>query len=392
MQKIKKIQRYNFGRIPEIMEMPHLLDIQRKSFEWFMKKGLFEALNDISPIEDFTESMSIKFVSCGFGEIGSSVDECKMQDRTYSIPVRVLARFINKETGEIKEQEVFMGDFPILTDKGTFIINGTERVIVSQLVRSPGVYYDTDIDKKTEKDLFMCKVIPTRGSWIEIETDKKNIAYVRIDRKRKFLLTIFLKSIGFGSNEDLINIFSPYDATGCIKNTLEKDITEIEEEALIEIYKKLRPGEPPTIDSARSLIHALFFNPKRYDLGKVGRYKLDQKLSEEVDKKILKRLNEIDKKMNIDSDNRYIINSKDIFLIIKYLVQLISNIGEIDDIDHFGNRRVKNIGELIQNQVRIGLSRMERVVKERMTTQDVEMITPKSLINIRPLVASLKEF
>ena len=392
MQKIKKIQRYNFGKIPEIMEMPHLLDIQRKSFEWFMKKGLFEALNDISPIEDFTGSMSIKFVNCSFGEIGSSVDECKMQDRTYSIPIRVLARFINKETGEIKEQEVFMGDFPILTDKGTFIINGTERVIVSQLVRSPGVYYDTDIDKKTEKDLFMCKVIPTRGSWIEIETDKKNIAYVRIDRKRKFLLTIFLKSIGFGSNEDLINIFSPYDATGCIKNTLEKDITEIEEEALIEIYKKLRPGEPPTIDSARSLIHALFFNPKRYDLGKVGRYKLDQKLSEEVDKKILKRLNEIDKKMNIDSDNRYIINSKDIFLIIKYLVQLISNIGEIDDIDHFGNRRVKNIGELIQNQVRIGLSRMERVVKERMTTQDVEMITPKSLINIRPLVASLKEF
>jgi len=392
MQKIKKIQRYNFGKIPEIMEMPHLLDIQRKSFEWFEKEGLSKALDDISPIEDFTGSMSIEFLNCSFGEIGSSIDECKMQDRTYSAPIRVLARFINKETGEIKEQEVFMGDFPILTDKGTFIINGTERVIVSQLVRSPGVYYDTDIDKKTEKDLFMCKVIPTRGSWIEIETDKKNIAYVRIDRKRKFLLTIFLKSIGFGSNEDLINIFSSYDKIGCIKNTLEKDITEIEEEALIEIYKKLRPGEPPTVDSARNLIHALFFNSKRYDLGKVGRYKLDQKLAEEIDKKILKRLNEIDKKMDIGPNSRYIINSKDIFLIIKYLVQLMSNIGEIDDIDHFGNRRVKNIGELIQNQVRIGLSRMERVVKERMTTQDVEMITPKSLINIRPLVASLKEF
>ena len=392
MQKIKKIQRYNFGKIPEIMEMPHLLDIQRKSFEWFEKEGLSKALDDISPIEDFTGSMSVEFLNCSFGEIGSSIDECKMQDRTYSAPIRVLARFINKETGEIKEQEVFMGDFPILTDKGTFIINGTERVIVSQLVRSPGVYYDTDIDKKTEKDLFMCKVIPTRGSWIEIETDKKNIAYVRIDRKRKFLLTIFLKSIGFGSNEDLINIFSSYDKIGCIKNTLEKDITEIEEEALIEIYKKLRPGEPPTVDSARNLIHALFFNSKRYDLGKVGRYKLDQKLAEEIDKKILKRLNEIDKKMDIDPNSKYIINSKDIFLIIKYLVQLMSNIGEIDDIDHFGNRRVKNIGELIQNQVRIGLSRMERVVKERMTTQDVEMITPKSLINIRPLVASLKEF
>jgi len=285
-----------------------------------------------------------------------------------------------------------MGDFPMMTDKGTFIINGTERVIVSQLVRSPGVYYDTDIDKKTEKILYLCKVIPTRGSWIEIETDKKNVAYVRIDRKRKFLLTIFLKSVGFGNNEDLVNIFGPYDKVGCIKNTLEKDITETEEEALIEIYKKLRPGEPPTIDSGRNLIHSMFFNPKRYDLGKVGRYKLDQKLDEEIDSKILNRLADINKKMQIDPNEEYILNSKDIFLIIKYLVQLMDGVGEVDDIDHFGNRRVRNIGELIQNQVRIGLSRMERVVKERMTTQDIETITPKSLINIRPLVASLKEF
>ena len=191
--------------------------------------------------------------------------------------------FINKETGEKKEQEVFMGDFPMMTDKGTFVINGTERIVVSQLVRSPGVYYDSDIDKKTEKELFLCKVIPTRGSWIELETDKKNIAYVRIDRRRKFLLTIFLKSIGFGDSENLMSIFSPYDKSGCIKNTIEKDITETESEALIEIYKKLRPGEPPTLDSARSLIHSLFFDPKRYDMGKVGRYKTNQKFSEDIE-------------------------------------------------------------------------------------------------------------
>jgi DNA-directed RNA polymerase subunit beta len=392
MQKNKKIQRYNFGKIQKIMEIPHLLDIQRKSFEWFLTEGIEEALKDISPIEDFTDSMSLEFVNFSFGDFIASVDECKMQDMTYSAPLKILARFINKETGEKKEQEVFMGDIPMMTDKGTFIINGTERVVVSQLVRSPGAYYDTEIDKKTEKDLYMCKVIPARGSWIEIETDKKNIAYVRIDRRRKFLLTIFLKSVGFGNNENLLSIFEPYDKVDCIKNTLNKDITETEEEALIEIYKKLRPGEPPTIDSAKNLIHSLFFDSKRYDLGKVGRYKLNQKLESEIDETVSAKLNQIDKKMHIDTSNTNILNAKDIFLIVKYLIQLINNVGEIDDIDHFGNRRVKNIGELIQNQVRIGLSRLERVVKERMTTQDSEVITPKSLINIRPLVASLKEF
>jgi DNA-directed RNA polymerase subunit beta len=392
MQKIKKIQRYNFGKIPKVMEIPHLLDIQKKSFEWFLTEGVKEALLDISPIEDFTGTMSLQFESSSFGEINSSADECKMQDMTYSAPLRVKAVFINKETGEKKEQEVFMGDFPMMTDKGTFIINGTERVVVSQLVRSPGVYYDSDVDKKTEKDIYLCKVIPTRGSWIEIETDKKNIAYVRIDRRRKFLLTIFLKSIGFGNNESLLSLFSPYDKVSCIKNTLEKDVTETEEEALIEIYKKLRPGEPPTIDSARNLIHALFFDSKRYDLGKVGRYKLNQKLEEEIEEAVASKLVEVNKKMHINSADPNILNVKDIFLIVKYLIQLMNNVGEIDDIDHFGNRRIKNIGELIQNQVRIGLARLERVVKERMTTQDTETITPKSLINIRPLVASLKEF
>jgi len=392
MQKIIKIQRFNFGKIPKLMDMPHLLDIQRKSFQWFLEEGLMEVLEDISPIEDFTGNMSLGFLSYSFDNVNSTPDECKMQDMSYTAPLKVLSRFINKETGEIKEQEVFMGDFPMMTEKGTFIINGTERVVVSQLVRSPGVYFDTDIDKKTETDIYMCKVIPTRGSWIEIETDKRNIAYVRIDRRRKFLLTIFLKSVGFGNNEDLLGIFGPYDKKGCIKNTLEKDFTETEEEALIEIYKKLRPGEPPTVESSRNLTNSLFFNPKRYDFGKVGRYKIDQKLMDETDKSILNRIKAINAKMGIDTKEKYILNCKDIFLIVKYLIQLMSGIGEVDDIDHFGNRRVRNIGELIQNQVRIGLSRMERVVKERMTTQDVDTITPKSLINIRPLVASLKEF
>ncbi|TET51707.1 MAG: DNA-directed RNA polymerase subunit beta, partial [Actinomycetota bacterium] len=392
MQKTNKFQRYDFGKIPKIMEMPHLLDIQRESFQWFLDEGLMEALKDISPIEDFTGNMSLEFTSYNFNEVNASPDDCKMQDMSYTAPLKVLSRFINKETGEIKEQEVFLGDIPMMSDKGTFIINGTERVVVSQLVRSPGVYFDTDIDKKTERDIYMCKVIPTRGSWIEIETDKKNIAYVRIDRRRKFLLTIFLKAIGFGNNDELLELFGPFDGENCIKNTIEKDTTETEEEALIEIYKKLRPGEPPTVESAKNLINSLFFNPKRYDFGKVGRYKINQKLMEEVDDKVAEKLAALDKKLEIDPDEKYILNSKDIFLIVRYMMQLMSGIGEVDDIDHFGNRRIRNIGELVQNQVRIGLSRMERVVKERMTTQDLDMITPKSLINIRPLVASLKEF
>ncbi len=392
MQKIKNNERYNFGKNLELTNMPHLLDIQRKSFQWFLEDGIIDALKDISPIEDFTGGMSLEFLDCSFDDASFTPDECKMQDMSYTAPLKVLSRFINKETGEIKEQEVFMGDFPMMTEKGTFIINGTERVVVSQLVRSPGVYFDTDIDKKAEVDIYMCKVIPTRGSWIEIETDKKNIAYVRIDRRRKFLLTIFLKSVGFGNNEDLLAMFGPYDKKDCIKNTIEKDFTETEEEALVEIYKKLRPGEPPTVESSRNLLNSLFFNSKRYDFGKVGRYKMDQKLTDEADKKILARIKEINERMGIDLNEKYILNCKDIFLIVKYLIQLMGGIGEVDDIDHFGNRRVRNIGELIQNQVRIGLSRMERVVKERMTTQDVDAITPKSLINIRPLVASLKEF
>jgi len=395
MQKNKKIQRYDFGRISEIIEMPHLLEIQKKSFDWFLQEGIHDALRDISPIEDFTGNMSLEFLDCSWGEPNAPVDVCKMENMDYSAPLKVKARFVNKETGEYSEQEdVFLGDFPMMTETGTFIINGTERVVVSQLVRSPGAYYDSDIDKKKDKVIYLGKLIPTRGSWIEIETDKKDVAYVRIDRKRKFLLTIFLKSAGFGNNQDLLNLFGPFDKAGCIKNTLDKDITETEEGALIEFYKKLKPGEPSTRDSAKSLVSQLFFNPKRYDLGKVGRHKLNKKLDVEtpLDPDIEEYLRTVDEKMEINSEDKYILHGKDIFLFVKYLLQLMDGIGEIDDIDHFGNRRIRNIGELIQNQVRIGLSRMERVVKERMTTQDAETITPKTLINIRPLVAALKEF
>ncbi|MCL4415833.1 MAG: DNA-directed RNA polymerase subunit beta [Actinobacteria bacterium] len=395
MQKNKKITRYDFGKIPEIIKMPHLLEIQKKSFEWFLDEGIQEALRDISPIEDFTGNMSLEFKGCSWGEPNAPIDACRMENMDYAAPLKVRARFVNKETGEYNEQDdVFLGDFPIMTDTGTFIINGTERVVVSQLVRSPGAYYDSDIDKKKEKVIYLGKLIPARGSWIEIETDKKDVAYVRIDRKRKFLLTIFLKSCGFGNNQDLLNLFGPFDKVGCIKNTLEKDITETEEGALIEFYKKLKPGEPSTRDSAKSLITQLFFNSKRYDLGKVGRHKLNKKLDIEtpLDPQIEEYLKTIDEKIDINGQDLNILHSKDIFLFVKYLLQLMDGIGEIDDIDHFGNRRIRNIGELIQNQVRIGLSRMERVVKERMTTQDIETITPKTLINIRPLVAALKEF
>ncbi len=393
MQKNKKIQRLDFGKISEIMEMPNLLDIQKVSFDWFKYEGIKEALSDISPIEDFTGNMMLEFLDCSFGEVNADIDVCKMENLDYSSPLKVKARFTNKETGEYNEQDdVFMGDFPMMTETGTFVINGTERVVVSQLVRSPGVYFDNDIDKKTERLVYFCKLIPTRGSWIEIETDKKDIAYVRIDRKRKFLLSIFLKSLGFGNNDELLNLFASFDKTGCLKNTIEKDLTETEDEALIEIYKKLRPGEPPTRESAKGLIHQLFFNSKRYDLGKVGRYKLNKKIDEDISAGILSKLDEVDEAMQIEADVESVLHAKDIFLVVKYMLQLMSGIGEIDDIDHFGNRRIRNVGELIQNQVRIGLSRMERVVKERMTTLNTETITPKTLINIRPLVASLKEF
>jgi DNA-directed RNA polymerase subunit beta len=370
-------QRLSFAKTHEVLEVPNLLDIQKESFEWLKKDGLAETFRDVYPIEDFSKKFALEFREHEFGEVKIGVDECKERDTTYSAPLYVHARFTNKETGEMKEQKVFMGDFPFMTDKGTFVINGTERVVVSQLVRSPGVYYDREIDKLTDKQLFSCKVIPSRGAWIELEIDKRDVVYVRIDRKRKQLITIFLKALGMTTEQiksTFTSITDKESTADCILKTLEKDDIESHDQALIEIYKKIRPGEPPTLESARNLIDSLFFNSKRYDLGKVGRYKLN-------------------KKLNLDtSEDQYTLDMRDIIEIINYLVGLHYGVGDTDDIDHFGNRRIRAVGELIQNQFRTGLSRMERVVRERMTTQDADTITPQSLINIRPVVASLKEF
>lgn len=365
-------KRKSFARIPQVLDIPNLIAIQKKSFEWLKTEGLKEAFNDISPITDFTGNLAVEF---GEHEIITdkirSVEECKEKDLTYAAPLFVWTTFVNRQTGERKEQQVFMGDFPLMTEKGTFVINGTERVVVSQLVRSPGVYYNQEIEKQTDKMLYYGKVIPSRGAWLELETDRKDVVYVRIDRKRKLPVTILLKGLGFGGNEEILKLFN--NATP-IKRSLEKDTTESAEEALVEIYKRIRPGEPPTVESARSLLEALFFNPARYDLAKVGRYKLNKKLGLNID-------------LNITTLTR-----DDILAFVKYLVGLINGVGEVDDIDHFGNRRIRSVGELIQNQFRIGLTRMERVVRERMTTLDIETITPQTLINVRPIVAALKEF
>ncbi|RJQ55318.1 MAG: DNA-directed RNA polymerase subunit beta [Actinobacteria bacterium] len=364
--------RRSFAKIPDILEVPNLIAIQRDSFKWFMSEGLKETFRDISPIEDFTGNLAIDFGGYEFGEPNYSVDECKEKDMTYSAPLFVDVQFINKETGEIKEQQVFMGDFPLMTQRGTFIINGTERVVVSQLVRSPGVYFDRELDKSSDKILHNCKVIPSRGAWLEMEIDKREVVSVRVDRKRKQPVTVLLKALGYGpTNEELVKLLGDSSA---VEHTLERDYTDSEDAALIEIYKRLRPGEPPTVESARSLLETLFFNPHRYDLAKVGRYKINRKLGVDVP---------------IDTT---VLTRDDVLATVRYLIGLHEGQGEIDDIDHFGNRRLRSVGELIQNQFRIGLARMERVVRERMTTQDIETITPQTLINIRPIVASIKEF
>jgi len=364
-------ERRSFAKIPEVLEVPNLIAVQRDSYKWFLDQGLEEALEDISPIEDFTGNLAIEFGSYQFGEAKYSYDACKEKDMTFAAPLFVTVRFVNKETGEIKEQQVFMGDLPLMTNKGTFVINGTERTVVSQLVRSPGVYFNREIDKLSDRIIHACKVIPSRGAWLEMEIDKRDVVTVRIDRKRKIPVTILLKAIGYTGTDELLELFDEADS---IQKTLEKDYTETREEALIEIYKKLRPGEPPTVESAKSLIEALFFNEHRYDLAKVGRYKINKKLGLKADL------------------NTSTLTNEDILETVKYLVRLHEGLGEIDDIDHFGNRRVRTVGELIQNQFRIGLARMERVVKERMTTQDIDTITPQALINIRPIVAAIKEF
>jgi DNA-directed RNA polymerase subunit beta len=368
--KVGTRERWSYARIQEVLDMPNLIEIQQNSYEWFLREGLREMFRDISPIQDFTGNLVLEFIDYVLGEPKYEVEECKERDVTYAAPLRVKVRLINKETGEVKEQEVFMGDFPLMTEKGTFIINGAERVIVSQLVRSPGVYYHENIDPSGKK-IYGATVIPNRGAWLEFETDVNDNIFVRVDRTRKLPATVLIRALGHGSNGQILELF---DDDENVRLTLERDNTESVEEALVEIYKRLRPGEPPTVDSARSLLETLFFDSKRYDLAKVGRYKLNKKL-----------------KLDVDLHIRHI-TREDIVAAMKRMLALMKGEGHADDIDHLGNRRLRSVGELLQNQFRIGLSRMERVVRERMTIQDVDVITPQVLINIRPVVAAMKEF
>ena len=393
LSRLASRERFSFSKLREVLALPDLIAVQRESFVWFLKEGVAEVLRDISPIEDFTGQLKLELADHVFDPPKHSEDECRERDMTFARPLFVTARFMNALTGEIKEQTVFMGDFPMMTDRGTFIINGTERIVVSQLVRSPGVYFDLAPDKTApEKDVVGAKMIPGRGAWLEFEVDKKDVVYVRIDRKRKQPVTVLLKALGFGETDDeLLNLIldpqgRPYES---MRNTLEKDHTEDADAAFIDIYRKLRPGEPPTPDSARSLLENLFFNPKRYDMAKVGRHKVSKKLRDEYPLMPLKRFG-----LTPPIDGEFTLSKTDILATVSYLVKLHNNDADYfpDDIDHFGNRRVRSVGELIQNQVRVGLSRMERVVRERMTTQDVEAITPQTLINIRPVVAAIKEF
>ncbi len=365
-------ERHKFSKIEEIMEMPNLIAIQRNSYNWFLEEGLKETFEEVSPITDFSDTLQLDFLTSSFGEPKYSEEECKDRDATYAAPLRIKVRLLNKESGEIKEQEVFMGDFPLMTDQGTFVINGAERVIVSQLVRSPGVYYNREIDT-AGKELFGCTVIPNRGAWLELESDANDVIYVRLDRTRKLPATVLLRALGYSKDEDIIELF---DGDELIQPTLDKDTTSSEPEALIEIYKRLRPGDPPTVESARNLINALFFDHKRYDLAKVGRYKINKKLGLDIDKSV--------KNLTLE----------DILATYRYMLSLMHKAPgyTVDDIDHLGNRRIRSVGELLQNQFRIGLTRMERNVRERMTTQDPNEVTPQGLINIRPVVASIKEF
>jgi DNA-directed RNA polymerase subunit beta len=401
LARLASRERLSFSKLREVKELPNLIEVQTDSFRWFLEDGVAEVLRDISPIEDFTGQLKLELTDHVFDPPKHSEDECRERDMTYARPLFVTARFMNAQTGEIKEQTVFMGDFPMMTDRGTFIINGTERIVVSQLVRSPGVYFGVTPDKTApEREVIDAKIIPSRGAWLEFEVDKKDVVYVRIDRKRKQPVTVLLKALGFGeSDEELLNLIvdeegRPYES---MRNTLEKDHTATVDEAFIDIYRKLRPGEPPTPDSARALLENLFFNPKRYDLAKVGRHKVSKKLSKEYPFLGLDRFDLPIPLANVDQGRAgadFTLIRSDILAVVSYIVKLHNRDQGYfpDDIDHFGNRRVRTVGELIQNQLRVGLSRMERVVRERMTTQDVEAITPQTLINIRPVVAAIKEF
>ncbi|WP_436867762.1 DNA-directed RNA polymerase subunit beta [Staphylococcus shinii] len=448
-------KRRNYARISEVLELPNLIEIQTKSYDWFLEEGLLEMFRDISPIEDFTGNLSLEFVDYRLGEPKYDLEESKNRDTTYSAPLRVKVRLIIKETGEVKEQEVFMGDFPLMTDTGTFVINGAERVIVSQLVRSPSVYFNEKLDKNGRTN-FDATIIPNRGAWLEYETDAKDVVYVRIDRTRKLPLTVLLRALGFSTDQEIVDLLGENEY---LRNTLEKDGTENTDQALLEIYERLRPGEPPTVENAKSLLYSRFFDPKRYDLASVGRYKankklhlkhrlFNQKLAEPIvnsetgeivaeegtvlDRRNLDEIMDvlesnansevfelegtvIDEPVEIQSIKVYVLNDEegrtttvignafpdsevkcitpaDIISSMSYFFNLLSGIGFTDDIDHLGNRRLRSVGELLQNQFRIGLSRMERVVRERMSIQDTDSVTPQQLINIRPVIASIKEF
>ena len=364
--------RVNFGKIPESMELPNLISVQKQSFTRFMDEGLREAFREASPIQSQNHVLEVTFGEHQFGDPAHSVEECREKDMTYQAPLLTDVRLTNTETGEIKEQLVFMGDFPMMTEQGTFIINGTERIVVSQLVRSPGVYYSSEMDGG--KQVYKAQVIPARGAWLEFEVDKRDQLVVSIDRKRKQSATMFLRALGIAvTNDDIYSLLGDSDV---VKRTIERDTALTREDALIEIYRRLRPGEPPTVDASRSLLEGLLFNPQRYDLARVGRYKVNKKLGLTTEEAVT------------------ILTDEDIVATLRYLLALAA--GEpgfkTDDIDHFGNRRIRTVGELVANQFRIGMSRMERVVRERMSSQDIDEITPQSLINIRPIVAAIKEF
>ncbi|MEJ8778466.1 DNA-directed RNA polymerase subunit beta [Pseudogracilibacillus sp. ICA-222130] len=452
-------QRRSYARISEVLDLPNLIEIQTASYEWFLQEGLKEMFEDISPIEDFAGNLSLEFIDYSLGESKYPIEESKERDVTYSAPLRVKVRLINNQTGEVKEQEVFMGDFPLMTDTGTFVINGAERVIVSQLVRSPSVYYSDKIDKNGKRGL-TATVIPNRGAWLEFETDARDVVYVRIDRTRKLPATVLLRALGMNTDQEIIDLFGDNEY---LRNTLEKDNIETTEKALLEIYERLRPGEPPTVENAKSLLISRFFDPKRYDLAHVGRYKMNKKLSiknrlfnqtlaetivdtetgevlgekgDKIDRKLLNTLipylerneNKLNKEeitlyngvvdeesevqvvkimdptdsegervlhvvgnADVSNDVKHI-TTADILSSMSYFFNLLHDVGHTDDIDHLGNRRLRSVGELLQNQFRIGLSRMERVVRERMSIQDTSSITPQQLINIRPVIASIKEF
>ncbi|MEM1426715.1 MAG: DNA-directed RNA polymerase subunit beta, partial [Cyanobacteria bacterium P01_H01_bin.130] len=351
--------------------LPDLVEIQRASFRWFLEEGLIEELDSFSPITDYTGKLELHFLGDRYKlkRPKYDVDEAKRRDATYSVQMYVPTRLINKETGDIKEQEVFIGDLPLMTDRGTFIINGAERVIVNQIVRSPGVYYKAETDKNGRRS-YSASLIPNRGAWLKFETDKNDMVWVRIDKTRKLSAQVLLKALGWSTAEILDGLRHP----DYLERTIEKEGDFTEDEALMELYRKLRPGEPPTVSGGQQLLESRFFDPKRYDLGKVGRYKINRKLH-----------------LNIPDVTR-VLTPQDILAAIDYLINLEYDLGSTDDIDHLGNRRVRSVGELLQNQVRVGLNRLERIIRERMTVSDSDTLTPASLVNPKPLVAAIKEF